>query len=84
MSTVKKTLALLNILVLFLLLFTGVYAWLSFDHDQGDLDGDVERDIFLSSSMLFDGFYTATLYNTSNSMVARYNTVSSEFQEEVI
>lgn len=82
MSTVKKTLALLNILVLFLLLFTGVYAWLSFDRDQGDLDGDVERDIFLSSSMLFDGFYTATLYNTSNSMDARYNTVSSEFQEE--
>ena len=38
MSTVKKTLALLNILVLFLLLFTGV-AWLSFDRDQGDLDG---------------------------------------------
>ena len=41
MSTVKKTLALLNILVLFLLLFTGVYAWLSFDRDQVDLDGDV-------------------------------------------
>lgn len=80
MNKVKSLLIITNIFVLFLLLGTTVFAWFTTQSNTGDLDSDVERDVFLSSSMLFDAFYTATLYNTNSNIVARYNTKSSEYQ----
>lgn len=51
----------LNILLAMLVITTSVFAWLSNDGLPGDKEGDYERDVFLSSSGLFDAFIEVTL-----------------------
>lgn len=56
MNKNKLVIIILNLFLITLVLVTGVFAWLSQDGAPGDIEGDYERDIFLSSSGLFEAF----------------------------
>lgn len=76
MNLRKISLLILNITLTIIVLGLGVFAWLSQDEIPGDLEGDYDRDLFVSSSGLFDAFMEFNIPGND----APLNLSSSEFQ----
>ncbi|NLN50354.1 MAG: hypothetical protein GX149_01850, partial [Acholeplasmataceae bacterium] len=76
----KLFVLILNILISFLLLVTGVFAWISYEQvvSEGRVGG---RDIFMSSSYLFSAFTDAKITNQSGTVAKDFNYLSSEWQK---
>lgn len=78
MNIRKLILLILNVTLSIFVLGIGVFAWLLQDEQPGDLEGDFDRDIFVSSSALFDAFIDVKVPNKNSPLTIS----SSEFQRD--